>query len=73
MYIEAGQLIYSPSDLTLYMDSPFASWMEHSVLINPELSSFVDVTDEMMILLQTRGALHETEVLTPILHNNCLE
>jgi len=70
MYIEAGQLIYSPSDLTLYMDSPFASWMEHSMLINPELLSFVDSPDEMMLLLQRRGALHETEVLNSFLQKN---
>ena len=70
MYIEAGQLIYSPSDLTLYMDSPFASWMEHSMLINPELLSFVDSPDEMMFLLQRRGALHETEVLNSFLQKN---
>ena len=70
MYIEAGQLIYSPSDLTLYMDSPFASWMEHSMLINPELLSFVDSPDEMMFLLQRLGALHETEVLNSFLQKN---
>ena len=70
MYIEAGQLIYSPSDLTLYMDSPFASWMEHSMLINPELLSFVDSPDEIMFLLQRRGALHETEVLNSFLQKN---
>ena len=27
MHIEPDRIIYSPSDLTLYMDSPFASCM----------------------------------------------
>ena len=63
MYIETDRIIYSPSDLTLYMDSPFASWMEHSVLSNPELLSSADAPDELMTLLQKKGALHEDEVL----------
>lgn len=29
MYVQHGKLMYSPTDLTLFMDSPFASWMEH--------------------------------------------
>ena len=67
MYFETDQIIYSPSDLTLYMDSPFASWMEHSVLINPELLSSTDAPDELMSLLQKKGALHEDEVLKSFL------
>lgn len=70
MYIEKDQITYSPSDLTLYMDSPFASWMEHSLLINPEMSSFVDAPDELMSLLQKKGALHEDEVLKSFLEAN---
>ena len=57
MYIETDRIIYSPSDLTLYMDSPFASWMEHSVLINPELLPSADVPDELMSLLQKKKEL----------------
>ena len=63
MYFETDRIIYSPSDLTLYSDSPFASWMEYSVLINPELLSSTDAPDELMSLLQKKGALHENEVL----------
>ena len=70
MYIETDRIIYSPSDLTLYMDSPFASWMEHSVLINPELLSSADAPDELMSLLQKKGALHEDEVLKSDILNN---
>lgn len=63
MYIESDQIIYSPSDLTLYMDSPFASWMEHRALTNPELLPPADEADELMTLLQNKGVLHEKEVL----------
>ena len=54
MYFETDRIIYSPSDLTLYMDGPFASWMEHLVLINPELLSSADAPDELMTLLQKK-------------------
>ena len=70
MYFETDRIIYSPSDLTLYMDSPFASFMEHSVLINPELLSSADAPDELMSLLQKKGALHEDEVLKSFLEAN---
>ena len=56
MHKEENKIIYSPSDLTLYMDSPFASWMEHKAIVNPELATHADPVDEMMILLQSKGA-----------------
>jgi predicted RecB family nuclease len=67
MYIESDQIIYSPSDLTLYMDSPFASWMEHSVLVSPELLSSSDGKDELMGVLQHKGEQHEEEILNTFL------
>ena len=67
MHIEKNQIIYSPSDLTLYMDSPFASWMEHTAIIKPSLLSSADTPDEMMLLLQRKGVLHEKEVLESFL------
>jgi uncharacterized protein len=36
MNYQNGTLIFSPSDLTLYMDSPFASWMEHYAILYRE-------------------------------------
>ena len=50
-----GTLIFSPSDLTLYMDSPFASWMEHYVILYPETTPEPDQPDLMMGLLQAKG------------------
>jgi uncharacterized protein len=49
------------------MDSPFASWMEHMAIIKPELLSSADEADEMMLLLQKKGALHEKNVLESFL------
>ena len=63
MYIDSDQIIYSPSDLTMYMDSHFASWMEHLALTNPELLPPVDQEDELMGLLQHKGLQHENGVL----------
>ena len=63
MYIESNQIIYSPSDLTLYMDSPFASWMEHLALENPLLLPSSDEEDELMTMLQNKGIRYENEVL----------
>ena len=70
MHKEENKIIYSPSDLTLYMDSPFASWMEHKAIINPELLTHADPMDEMMILLQNKGAAYEKEVLESFLKKN---
>ena len=70
MHKEENKIIYSPSDLTLYMDSPFASWMEHKAIINPELLTHADPMDEMMILLQSKGAAYEREVLESFLEKN---
>jgi uncharacterized protein len=63
MYIDSGKITYSPSDLTLFMDSPFASWMEHSTLFQPELLSFADEEDSLMSVLQHKGIVHEQNIL----------
>ena len=43
MYFEDNKLVFSSSDLVLYFRSPFASAMEHAILINPELKSQKDI------------------------------
>jgi uncharacterized protein len=56
--------VYSPSDLVLYMRSPFASWMERLNVDKPE--QLVDVqkdVDLMMDLLASKGNLHEAQYL----------
>jgi uncharacterized protein len=50
---------YSPSDLTRYMESPFASWMDRYVIDNPANAPRKDVADELMQTLAQRGLDHE--------------
>ena len=63
MYIESNELVFSPSDLTQFMDSPFASWMEHLVLTAPNELPNPDANDELMEVLQGMGHQYELEVL----------
>jgi len=62
LYIDTDKIIYSPSDLTLYLESPFASWMDHFSLIHPE-DLKRDDPDELMSVLQQKGIIHEQQVL----------
>jgi uncharacterized protein len=63
MYIQHGTLMYSPSDLTLFMESPFASWMEHLAIVAPDQIPERDPGDGMMAMLQEKGGEHEKAVL----------
>lgn len=63
MDIQHGTLIYAPSDLTLFMESPFASWMAHLAVLSPEQVPERDPSDGMMALLQEKGGGHEQAVL----------
>ncbi|GGI82677.1 hypothetical protein [Legionella impletisoli] len=63
MYIEADQIIYSPSDLTLYLESPFASWMEHAALHRPKMLELANEADELLSVLQHKGMELEHKIL----------
>lgn len=63
MYLQHGTLMYSPSDLTLFMESPFASWMEHLAIVAPDQIPERDPGDGMMAMLQEKGGEHEKAVL----------
>ncbi|MBL7480572.1 TM0106 family RecB-like putative nuclease [Legionella bononiensis] len=63
MYIQSSKLVFSPSDLTQFMESPFASWMEHLALTNPELLPEPDERDALGEVLQDKGNQHERDVL----------
>ena len=53
-----GRLIYSPSDLIVFVESPFASWMDRRYLEDPDALS-PDPDDPMLRLLPARGYTHE--------------
>ena len=57
---------FSPSDLITYIESPFASWMEKSKLLDTSFQNFINPEDEMLKLLQKRGYQHENEYLTDL-------
>ena len=58
----SGQLIYSPSDLIRFMESPFASFMERRYLETPELDT-PDEADEELALIADSGTEHEEKFL----------
>ena len=58
------RMYYSPSDLTKYMESPFASWMDRLAKEYPELTPEKDLSDEFMGLLQQKGYAHEDKLET---------
>ncbi|WP_256369461.1 hypothetical protein [Methylophaga sp. SB9B] len=43
MQFKAGMLIYSPTDLTNYLDSPFATWMDRFAKEYPEKAPDTDL------------------------------
>ena len=56
-------IVYSPSDLCLFMKSPFASWMEHARCLDPEFSIKPDERDIVLSLLAEKGDKHELDIL----------
>lgn len=64
MYLDSNQIVFSPSDLTQFMESPFASWMEHLAITHPNLVPTPDESDELLSVLHDMGNQHESEVLT---------
>lgn len=54
-----GMLIFSPSDLVTYFQSPFASWMERARLENPSLNELIDPEVALLSSLAKQGYAHE--------------
>jgi predicted RecB family nuclease len=52
-------IVYSPTDLTTFVDSPFASWMARYALEHKDLAPATDAPDGLMTLLAERGIEHE--------------
>lgn len=59
---QTGSLIYSPSDLIRFIESPFASWMVRHELEQPDSEIERDQQDSMKELLSRLGAEHEARV-----------
>jgi len=57
-------LLYSPTDLTTYVASPFASWMARFALEHKDELPPEDAPDGLMTLLAERGIAHEKDKLS---------
>ena len=66
MYKKNGQLHYSPSDLTLHMESPFASWMDRYELEHPQNCPERDPVDPLLETLAQKGYSHESSLIASL-------
>lgn len=58
---------YSPSDLTLFMRSPFAAWMARKTLDDPAWAQRITTSaDPMQALLAQKGNQHEIDFLAAL-------
>lgn len=55
MHKHQSQCIFSPSDLTRFMESPFASWMDRFALESPERAPKKDPESELTSTLARKG------------------
>lgn len=63
MVLRDNQLVFSPSDLIVYMSSPFASWMDHYHAVNPGiLTPDEDPAERKMVA--SKGLEHEARMLS---------
>ncbi|MBB3167504.1 TM0106 family RecB-like putative nuclease [Simiduia aestuariiviva] len=63
MYQQQGQWVYSPSDLTTFLASPYASWMNRLAKAYPNDAPARDPADGLMGVLQQRGYAHEARIV----------
>ena len=59
MYKNNETLMFSPSDLTVFLGSPFASWMERAKIEDAGFSIQADGDDPFLALLAEKGMEHE--------------
>ncbi|CAH0992154.1 hypothetical protein SIN8267_02270 [Sinobacterium norvegicum] len=64
MYKQHGQFHFSPSGLTRYMESPFASWMDRFSIEYPDQAPEKDPADALMSSLAQKGYAHEDALET---------
>lgn len=67
---QASTMNFSPTDLTTFMNSPFASWMNRFCRENPAQAPSADETDELSQLLSKRGITHEESLITTFAGEN---
>jgi predicted RecB family nuclease len=65
------ELVFSPTDLTTFVDSPFASWMTRFELEDRQSAVARDEPDGLMSLLAKRGIEHEIAKLEEFKKKGC--
>jgi predicted RecB family nuclease len=63
---EFQRLVFSPTDLVSYMQSPFASWMARLCLEQPETKLLKDKPDALLNYLAGKGLAHESDYLASL-------
>ena len=67
MRIKNEAIFFSPSDLITFLESPFASYMERSLLEDKSKSDLLDPKDKMLKNLQQKGFEHESTFLSSLI------
>lgn len=57
-----GRVVYSPTDLIVFLESPFASWMDRRFIEDRDTLT-PDEDDPFLQILQARGDAHEGSYL----------
>ena len=75
MRLRNEAIFFSPSDLITFLESPFASHMERSLLEDKSKSDLLDPKDAMLNNLQKKGYEHESAFLSSLVSDgkNVLE
>ncbi len=64
MQYKNEEIFFSPSDMITFLEAPFASHMERSLLEDKSKSVFLDPEDPMLVNLRQKGFEHENSFLS---------
>ena len=67
MRLNNKEIIFSPSDLITFLESPFATYMDRCLLEDKTKSELLDTPDEMLVNLRKKGFEHENEFLSSLI------
>lgn len=62
MQLNGTEIVFSPSDFTQFLDSPFASWMDRFCLHKPEVKKLKDPRSDLFETLSKNGIQHEIKI-----------
>src|SRR4051794_16743215 len=62
MKVSSTGLLYSPSDLVRFLESPFSSWMDRYHLEHPDVLDPDDISEDAQLVIDM-GNEHELKIL----------